>query len=364
MRGIMPDGIEWIGDEAGLNALAEPWETLADRERLPFLRHRWFSEWWAAFGAGWQLQICALWERNELAALFPLCGRRGRLDALANVHSPIFHPFGRDERAVAAVVDAAVRASADEILLEALPENGSVTARVVSAARAAGRITRLEPQHVSPIVDVDGTFEAYRERLASRARGDLARRRRKMEREHETAFALVEAPVDLEPALDGGFAVEASGWKGAAGTAIVSRPDTEGFYRGIARAFHAADKLRLCTLRLDGRLAAFDLCLLDGNRLWLLKDGYDESFARLAPGLVLRLAVIERCFELGVEGLELLGDDEPWKRTFATSTRRHVGLRCYRRRPVPLARFAYRRAIRPALRSAYRRVRPVRRGRG
>src|SRR6185369_5086932 len=97
--------------------------------------------------------------------------------------------------------------------------------------------------------------------------------------------------------------------KGASGTAIISDPRTETFYREVASSFAERDELRLSRVVLDGHWAAFDLCLL--------KTGYDERFRRLAPGLVMRLSIIERCFELGLEAHELLGDDTEWKRKFA-----------------------------------------------
>ena len=105
-------------------------------------------------------------------------------------------------------------------------------------------------------------------------------------------------------------------------------------------------------------MVAFDLSLLHEGRLYLLKTAYDEGFGRLAPGLVLRLSVIERCFELGLEAHELLGGADEYKLKFSTTDRRHVGLRAYRRLPAPVVRYGYRRSLRPGLRRAYRAVRP------
>jgi CelD/BcsL family acetyltransferase involved in cellulose biosynthesis len=99
-------------------------------------------------------------------------------------------------------------------------------------------------------------------------------------------------------------------------------------------------------------VVAFDLALLHAGRLHLLKTGYDEALRSLSPGLALRRAVIERCFELGLEAHELLGDDMPWKRLFATSERRHRRFGTFGARPVPLARYAHRRGM-PALRRLY-----------
>src|SRR6185503_2145769 len=73
------------------------------------------------------------------------------------------------------------------------------------------------------------------------------------------------------------------------------------------------------------------------------KSGYREEFKALAPGMVLELATIERCFERGIEAHELLGSDEEYKLRFSTSERRHRYFRAYPRRPAPALRYAWRR---------------------
>jgi CelD/BcsL family acetyltransferase involved in cellulose biosynthesis len=274
------------------------------------------------------------------------------------LHTPVFRPLARDDGARAAVVAAAVRAAdGGELSVEALADGDPALVDLGRAARARRHLVVVDAQHVSPIVDTGGEFEAYRGKMKGQWR-ELERRRRKMHREHDVRYELLRSPEDLDRELDRGLAVEASGWKGAAGTAIASSPDTLAFYRAVAHGFHRMGRLRLSELWLDGRVVAFDLSLLHRGRLHLLKTGYDESVRTLAPGLVLRLAVVERCFELGLEAHELLGDDMPWKRLFATSERCHRRLAAYGLRPVPLVRYAERRGM-PALRRLYvRHVKP------
>ena len=124
----------------------------------------------------------------------------------------------------------------------------------------------------------------------------------------------------------------------------------------MASAYHRLGELRLSTIVLDGELAAWDLCLLHRSRLWTLKGSYNESHRRLSPGNVLLLWEIERCFELGLEAVELLGGSEDYKLAFATSDREHLRFRAHRRRPAPMARFAFRRWARPVLRHGYRQL--------
>jgi CelD/BcsL family acetyltransferase involved in cellulose biosynthesis len=130
-------------------------------------------------------------------------------------------------------------------------------------------------------------------------------------------------------------------------TAILCSPQTTAFYTLLAHAYHARGDLRLAFLYIDGVPAAFTLCLLRGRRLYLIKTRLDERFQQFSPGLLVNLCTVERCFELGLETYDLLGADDRWKASFANATSDHVRLRSYRRRPVPLARYAARRFGRP-----------------
>ena len=222
-------------------------------------------------------------------------------------------------------------------------------------SREEGRVALVESLHTSPIVDLSEDFAAYKKLHPTRFR-KLAKLDRRMRRDHEASVTLLEPPKDLAGELDRAFALEAAGWKGEAGTAILSAEETALFYRSVACAYHRLGELVLSTIVLDGELAAFDLCLTHRGRLWTLKSSYNESYRRLSPGNVLLLLEIERSFELGLEAVELLGGQEDYKLAFATSDRDHLRFRAYRRRPGALARFTYRRWTRPVLRRGYRQL--------
>jgi CelD/BcsL family acetyltransferase involved in cellulose biosynthesis len=351
-----PD-VEWIEDERRFEEIAAAWDLLADRIGLPFLTHAWVVSWWRAFRAGRRLRICTVWADGELEGVFPLAARSGRLEALANVHSPVFMPFAVDQAALERVALAALASQGHELVVPALPTEGTAVTVLQRTSQELGRITLLEFQHVSPIIELSGSFAEYRQRMRAKSRAGLDRRRRNLERMHDVIFSVVDVPVDLDDELDRGFAVESSGWKGNHGTAIVSAPETETFYRELARRFAEKGQLRLSSITADGKEIAFDFSLLSGNRLYLLKTGYDEDYGRFSPGLLLRMAIIERCFELGLDAHELLGDTAEWKTRFATSERRHCVLRSFRRDAGGLSAYFYRRRVRPLLKSGYRRIR-------
>jgi CelD/BcsL family acetyltransferase involved in cellulose biosynthesis len=350
---------EWIREPKRLEELSASWDRLATGIFEPFLRNAWFLAWWDAFGAGRELRTCVLWRGDELVGAFPLCATAdGRLAALSNGHSPVFHPLSSDAAAERALVAAAMDGSS-ELVVEGVPV-GDHLGRLMSEVRSHRRLRVVEPWQTSPIVDTTGSFEQYRAERKGRWR-EIERRQRKLRREHEVEERLIEAPRDVERELTRGFEVEASGWKGRAGTAIASSPETARFYRGVAAYLQRHDELRLSTLSADGGVIAFDLGLVHKARYYLLKTGFEESWRRFAPGLALRLSVVERCFDLGLESHEFLGTEMGWKGLFATNAREHRVFRAYAWRPPKLVRFAYRRTARPVLARAYHRVRPLER---
>lgn len=349
----MDERIEWIVDERRFAAVREPWSDLAETAARPFSSHEWFWHWWEAFGAGRELRVCALWRDSRLAAAFPLCETDSCLEALADSHhTPTFEPLSRSTNDLRRITDAASGFGSAELRVPCLAAGETAMHELQKASRGAKRLSLVLPMHTSPIVRTTGALDEY---LATPGlKGPLHRYRRKMGREYEARFEIICEPEELEPILTDGFKLEASGWKGRAATAIVSDPATKQFYRGIAHSFRERGELRLSWIRLDGALVAFDLCVLRRDRLWLLKTAYDERYRQLAPGLVLRLSVIERCFELGLQAHELGGDSAEWKLRFANDKRSHMLLASYARRPRAALHVGWRGYARPLLGRARR----------
>jgi CelD/BcsL family acetyltransferase involved in cellulose biosynthesis len=346
----MADSIEWIASGHRLGEIAQPWNDLLGPGATPFDRPEWFAAWWSAFEDDMQLSACAAWRGDRLVGMLPLQRRsRHERTSLANDHSPLFRPLAADAAALDAVVAAALEHGTGGLVALGVPDGDPSLEALDRTAGGLGMRRLIEPTRTSPIVETAGDPDAWRAQSKPRWRAPLERFRRKMGRDHDARLTIIEPPDDLEVALTEGFAVEGSGWKGERGTAILSSPATEQFYRHIARVFHDRGELRLSSIELDGRLAAFDLTLLHENRLYLIKTGFEERFRALAPGLVMRLSIIERCFELGFDAHELLGDDSEWKRKFSTTARTHSTFRAFPRGALGASRYGYRAVARPRL---------------
>lgn len=354
---------EWIVNVSRFMELSASWEALLPAPVHPFDLHDWYAAWWRSFGGTGKLAVCALEREGRLAAVVPLFASGSRLHALANDHSGMFRPLAVDEDSGREAIGAVLDRAPSELATPMVPADDPSLPALEAGARERSMPFVAEPGPVSPLLDTSGDLERWRKQEHPGWKSRLARYRRKMEREHEASIEVVGVPDDLETWLEEGFQIEASGWKGRAGTAIDSAADTSGFYRDVAHRFMARGELRLSRIKLDGRPVAFSFCLLGGDRLYSLKTGYDEAWKRLSPGLVLQLAIAERCFEMGLDAYELLGETSYWKRRLAGDSREHVNMRVFSRSVPGLSRYAYRSVLRPRLKRAYRRVRPVAAGR-
>jgi Acetyltransferase (GNAT) domain len=134
--------------------------------------------------------------------------------------------------------------------------------------------------------------------------------------------------------------VEASSWKGRHGTALATNPIQGAFYRRYAAAACASGILRLCFLKIGERIAAVQFAVETDGRFWLMKIGYDDTFARSSPGMLLIAETIQDAARRGLRSYEFLGTPEPWIRIWTRELRPCVAVRAYPVRPSGAAALA------------------------
>lgn len=306
--------VETQGSLEGLNA---EWDELAVRtEAAPCLHPGWIAAWWRAFGQG-RLTVLAARDGGELVGVLPLARRAGGLASPTNWHTPFFGPVCASSEAAGALADALVRTAGPHFRLRFLSLDDPLLGPLAFATSRAGwAVATREIQH-SPYVPIEGSWDEFRRGLSKDRRRSISRRERRLRELGEVTVTIEDGTERLDKLLSEGFALEASGWKGEQGTAILSKPETRAFYTDLCRWAAARQMLRLVFVRLDGRPIAFNLCLEDGRALYALKPGHSEEMTRYGPGALLIYRTIERAFELGLSSFELLGGQDDFKRSFA-----------------------------------------------
>ena len=134
--------------------------------------------------------------------------------------------------------------------------------------------------------------EGYKEidaKMTSSFRRNLRRLKRRAEAMGKLEYRSSREPLELEPLFELFMEAEASGWKGEAGegSAIRCQPQVQAFYRSLIDQYSANNACVINILLLNGKCVAGQFCLLINGILYILKIGYDETHAQIAPGYLL-----------------------------------------------------------------------------
>lgn len=159
-------------------------------------------------------------------------------------------------------------------------------------------------------------YDKYARTLSKNFRANLRKARNKLSRfkgEGRLQCMSVRDPVQLEWAFGEFLRVEASGWKGKAGTrsAIQFSQRLRQYYHSLLTGFVELDGYEINLLRLDQRSIGAQFCLRTGDTSYLLKIGYDEAYAKYAPGNMLLEWLLKRGNDAQIRHINLV-TETPW----------------------------------------------------
>lgn len=181
--------------------------------------------------------------------------------------------------------------------LPLLPLEGPAFAALREACRATGSRLSTSERWQRPVMVAQPGDDA--ERYLRRVLGQSYKKRmqqfRAVARHGTVSFERLRGAAARD-ALPDFLALEASGWKGKAGTAIARLPQAKAYFDSLATQFAASDALQLDMLRLDGRPLAMGLLIESAGTRHFLKIAYDEAQARHSPGRALTIAMLQADF--------------------------------------------------------------------
>lgn len=324
--------IQVLTNASDVCGLGPAWNQLAERFGSPLLRHEWFASCAEAFCPPARLQLLVARDGNgEVSGIAPLA--LGDLEGTETLEilgsSALYEPTGllyRDEPALEELISA-TRAINRVAVIRRLPL-GCPEARMFERVWRGRSILTVQAAPASPWLPIGSCWQEFDDALPSRNKYDLKRayKRAQSMGKMETEV-LAPAPSDVEAYLGEMSRIEATGWKGRAGTALSLDNQVGRFFRLYTQRTAAANMLRLGFLRINGQIAAYQMAVEYARRLWLFKVGYDETFSRCSPGMLLMHRMIKYAFEQRLEAFEFLGTEAQWLRFWTDQVHEHVAVR-------------------------------------
>ncbi len=208
---------------------------------------------------------------------------------------------------------------------------GAEQIMAIAAERSMSpRVTKRSPDYG---VAIAGTWKDYFAGRSAKLRKRVYAGERMLAGLGHVAFEEWTGGHELPARLEEFFRVEAGGWKGREGTAILSDPKTHAFYRNLALEMASRGWFKLHLLRVDERCVAGEYSLSFDGTLTLLKPGYDELLSKASPGHLLRARVIQQLLDTGGHHTYSLGsvdgDHMGYKERWCNTSREYVRLRLF-----------------------------------
>src|SRR6476661_6932872 len=364
---VQHGGLELIDQIAG------EWRCLCDEsgDEEVFYRPEWAQAYLQAFEPGADVVMISAWAGERLRGILPLVRRRIVMSGLpmvqltlpANVHclraSLTVCPGEEGSAVLKALWEAAKNLPSWHLIDVANVVEGSAIDRLLPLAQADGyRAARkrtsqtlylpIEVSAAASPSDKSGAQPPWLAGTRPKFRSHLRRARRQLE-EHGTLELKHYDAADPE-ALEKFYALEASGWKGAEGTAIKCDPHTRQFYDAVAQAAARDGYLSLDFLELNGKPIAGHFGFNLRGRYFLAKAGYDESLRRHGPGQLLVNEILSQTRERGLREFDFVGpatwDESRW----ASARRTNYRVFVFRKGLYGALLYAARIAARDALR--------------
>jgi CelD/BcsL family acetyltransferase involved in cellulose biosynthesis len=301
---------------SSLAAVEGEWAELARRSGNLFATPEWLGAWWRHFGAGRRQILYVLREDDgtlsAAVALYHAAARplrtlrfvgHGAGDWLGPIHAPDRPDLG------AAVLRGALaeeKGRWDVLLAEQVPPGDGL-------ARAVGGVELFAEG--CPDLVIDG--REWDELLAARSanfRGQVRRRGRRLEREHQVAFRLADDPARLDDDLAALFRLHAERWAPEGKDALAPRA---GFHREFAATAFQRGWLRLWLLEVDGTPVAAWYGFRYAGEEWYYQAGRDPAWERHAVGFVLLAHTVRAAADDGMRTYRLLRGGEPFKYRWA-----------------------------------------------
>ena len=184
--------------------------------------------------------------------------------------------------------------------IAALPLDGTLYVALQTVLAEQGRLAGLVHREERAMLASDLSPQAYfEESLSGKKRKELRRQSARLSELGEVRFERSRGDDRLGRWIDDFLALEHSGWKGTAGSALASHQATARLFKEALHGAASQGKLERLTLTLDDEPIAMLVNFLTPPGAYSYKTAFDERYSRYSPGVL-----VQR------ENLDLLGDPD------------------------------------------------------
>lgn len=176
------------------------------------------------------------------------------------------------------------------LYLRGIDAAGATAAALEAVCAAQQRPLREAFRHERALLRSELDAETYwQTHVRSKKRKELRRLERRLEEMGAVTHETLTNQRELTQWCTEFLQLEASGWKGGAGTALSSVPAQAAFFRSACAAAMDAGQLLFLKIALDGKPVAMLANFLHGEGGFSFKIAIDEEHGRFSPGIFIEI---------------------------------------------------------------------------
>ena len=286
---------------ASLSDCVEVWRRLAAHAAEPNVFYEPGFALAAASSLGRDVEAILVWSADvprRLVGLFPFRVAARRYGIKLPVLTGWTHPFAPlgtpliDRDSAGTVVGSFLGHVATDaplpkiVLLPLLDDSGPIAQALRATVERSGGAHATFGRHRRAVLQPDGDTAHYVEHAIGKKRvKEFKRLRRRLAETGPVAFEIARSPAAVTAALQDFLALEAKGWKGGAGTALIQNPELRHFAETAVYTLARHGQAGVARLLVGSRPIACIVTLQSGGGAWCWKVAYDEGLARFSPGV-------------------------------------------------------------------------------
>lgn len=192
---------------------------------------------------------------------------------------------------------------------------------------------------------LSATVAGWRLRPSASTRRDLRRRLRRFAEQGDLHYRIATGPAEAEELTRVMIDQKSQRYRATGAWDLFADERYRRFYLRMAREGVSSGLVHVSALLCEEHVTAVEWSLVSGGRCYGLMPSYDQSWARFAPGRVIRDHVFEWCETQGIDVYDFTVGDEPYKLHFCDQqmqTFEHVEARTPRGHLYALPRAASR----------------------
>ncbi len=298
-------------------------------EESIFFSKPWFEN-LIQYGLDEKLSIflaCVL-EGDTLVALLPLARHgdnhyhslRHLYTSLSTLLMDVEH--GQQE-ILACLVNGLTQLQVDYLQLDPIAEDDTNLHQLVEMLESSGYTCQRYYSFYNWFHRTQGrSFADYMASRPTRVRNTIARKQRKLEREHGYSIRIYGGDT-LQQGITDYHRVYNASWK--------AREQFVTFIDGLAVRFSEQGWLRLAVLYIDHEAAAAQFWFVANGKASIFKLVYDQNWKRYSPGSILTAHLMQHVIDIDqVEELDFLTGNDAYKQEWMSERRERFRLCCFR----------------------------------